>query len=93
MADVPLPDPDAVEAVHAALGAVRHHAADGEEEALSLLAGVGEPVGQRALDDWVDQLTDTVRALAEAAEQHRAALLPFRDRRDVRTVDRVEDVR
>lgn len=74
MADVPLPDPRTVATVRAALDAVRRHAIDSEDEALCVLAVVGEPMAQQALDDWIDQFADTLRAMSTAAEEHRETL-------------------
>jgi len=70
---VPLrPDPSRAGAVLARLDALRAAAGEAEEDVLACLVVTGEPRPQRVLDDWLDQVADTLRALGEEA----AALTP-----------------
>ncbi len=65
---VPLgPDPARAQEARAGLAALRDIAVDGEDDVLAALAVTGEPAAQRVLDDWLDQVADTLRALGEAA--------------------------
>jgi hypothetical protein len=57
-----------------ALDALRARAAAVEEDLLAGLAVLGEPLPQRAVDDWVDQVVDTLRAVAEEAGTQRELL-------------------
>ena len=63
------PDPEPARAVLARLDAVRAAVASGEEDVLASLVVTGEPRPQRVLDDWLDQVADTLRALGEAADR------------------------
>ena len=60
-------DPTAVTDVLGVLAGLRDRCTAVEDDLFGALAVLGEPVGQRRLDDWVDQAADTVRALAEEA--------------------------
>ncbi|HMM93992.1 hypothetical protein, partial [Phycicoccus sp.] len=74
------PDPAHVATVAARLVALRTLAADGEDDLLASLVVTGEPRAQRVLDDWVDQVADSLRALGEAADELAAGLAPHRPR-------------
>ena len=63
------PDPEPARAVLAELEALRTAVLQGEEDVLSSLVVTGEPGPQRVLDDWLDQVADTLRALGEAADR------------------------
>jgi hypothetical protein len=68
VAGVPLrPDPSRAGAVLARLDALRAAAGEAEEDVLACLVVTGEPRPQRVLDDWLDQVAETARALDEAA--------------------------
>ena len=62
------PDPMRAAAVLARLDAVRSLVAEAEDDVLAALVVTGEPHAQRVLDDWLDQVADTLRALGESAE-------------------------
>ncbi|MGL4177179.1 MAG: hypothetical protein ACRCSN_14000 [Dermatophilaceae bacterium] len=62
------PDPALASAALARLQALREVAAVGEDDILSCLVVTGEPVPQRVLDDWVDQVADTLRAIGETVD-------------------------
>lgn len=65
---VPLgPDPALARAAADALFALRDRVADAEDDVLSSLVVTGEPRPQRVLDDWLDQVADTLRAVGETA--------------------------
>ncbi|PKW27145.1 hypothetical protein [Phycicoccus duodecadis] len=68
------PDPERARAALAALDAVREVAATGEDDVLACLVVTGEPAAQRVLDDWLDQVADTLRALGETADELALAL-------------------
>ena len=61
------PDPSRAGAVLAQLHGLRAAAVEAEEDVLACLVVTGEPRPQRVLDDWLDQVADTARALAEVA--------------------------
>lgn len=61
------PDPSRAGAVLARLDALRAGVTDAEDDVLACLVVTGEPRPQRVLDDWLDQVADTVRALGERA--------------------------
>jgi hypothetical protein len=66
--EVPLrPDPSRAGAVLAQLDALRAAVTAAEEDVLACLVVTGEPRPQRVLDDWLDQVADTLRALDERA--------------------------
>lgn len=65
---VPLgPDPALARAAADALFALRDRVTDAEDDVLSSLVVTGEPRPQRVLDDWLDQVADTLRAVGETA--------------------------
>lgn len=67
--DVPLgPDPARVRAALDRVQALRDVAAIGEDDLLACLVVTGEPAPQRTLDDWVDQVADTLRAISETVD-------------------------
>lgn len=68
------PDPERARAALAALDDVRGVVTAGEDDVLSCLVVTGEPAAQRVLDDWLDQVADTLRALAETAGELAVAL-------------------
>jgi len=61
------PDPSRAGAVLARLDGLRAAVAAGEDDVLVCLVVTGEPRPQRVLDDWLDQVADTLRALGETA--------------------------
>ncbi|HSO64731.1 MAG TPA: hypothetical protein VLQ78_06485 [Ornithinibacter sp.] len=61
------PDPSRAGAVLARLDDLRAAVAAAEDDVLACLVVTGEPRPQRVLDDWLDQVADTLRALGEAA--------------------------
>ncbi|KAF0835501.1 hypothetical protein [Ornithinibacter aureus] len=61
------PDPALARAAADALFALRERVADAEDDVLSSLVVTGEPRPQRVLDDWLDQVADTLRAVGETA--------------------------
>ena len=68
--EVPLgPDPERARAVLARLDALRATVTAAEDEILACLVVTGEPRPQRVLDDWLDQVADTLRALGDVAEE------------------------
>jgi hypothetical protein len=50
------------------LDALRDLVEAAEDDVLACLVVTGEPRSQRVLDDWLDQVADTLRALGEAAD-------------------------
>ena len=66
------PDPELAREAVARLEALRVTVTSGEDDVLACLVVTGEPRPQRVLDDWLDQVADTLRALGEEA----AALSP-----------------
>jgi hypothetical protein len=67
--DVPLgPDPERARAVLARLDDLRATVAAAEDEILACLVVTGEPRPQRVLDDWLDQVADTLRAVGDVAD-------------------------
>ena len=61
------PDPELARAAVAQLGALRATVTAAEDDVLACLVVTGEPRPQRVLDDWLDQVADTLRALGEQA--------------------------
>lgn len=68
------PDPGRARAARGRLDALREVLADVEDEVLACLVVTGEPGPQRVLDDWLDQVADTTRALGESAAEVSLAL-------------------
>ncbi len=64
----PGPDPHRAGTVLAHLDDLRRAVAGGEDDVLACLVVTGEPGPQRVLDDWLDQVADTLRALGEVAD-------------------------
>lgn len=60
-------DPVLARALLSQLDALRATVLAGEDDVLACLVVTGEPRPQRVLDDWLDQVTDTLRALGETA--------------------------
>lgn len=78
MEDVPLaPDPALAATARAALGRLGERAAGAEDELLATLLVTGDPRAQRVVDDWVDQVADTLRALVDRAEELDAELARY----------------
>ena len=61
------PDPELARAAVARLDALRAAVTAAEDDVLACLVVTGEPRPQRVLDDWLDQVADTLRALGEQA--------------------------
>ena len=61
------PDPERARAALEQLDALRATVASAEDDVLACLVVTGEPRPQRVLDDWLDQVADTLRALGEEA--------------------------
>ena len=61
------PDPSRAGAAIARLDGLRAAVAAAEDDVLACLVVTGEPRPQRVLDDWLDQVADTLRAAGEAA--------------------------
>lgn len=59
-------DPHLARGVVSRLQALRAAVAAAEDDVLACLVVTGEPRPQRVLDDWLDQVVDTLRALGEA---------------------------
>ncbi len=66
------PDPQLARAALERLDALRATVSAAEDDVLACLVVTGEPRPQRVLDDWLDQVADTLRALGE----HAADLTP-----------------
>ncbi|MEO5608161.1 MAG: hypothetical protein ABIQ61_00750 [Ornithinibacter sp.] len=60
-------DPVLASALVSQLDTLRAMVLAGEDDVLACLVVTGEPRPQRVLDDWLDQVTDTLRALGETA--------------------------
>ena len=81
------PDPELAGAVVARLEALRATVTAAEDDVLACLVVTGEPRPQRVLDDWFDQVADTLRAIGERAADLSPGVARFVDgpaRRDVR---------
>ena len=61
------PDLELARAAVARLDALRATVTSAEDDVLACLVVTGEPRPQRVLDDWLDQVADTLRALGEQA--------------------------
>jgi hypothetical protein len=75
----PGPDPALARAAVESLLALRESVADAEDDMLACLVVTGEPRPQRVLDDWLDQVADTLRALGETASDLSPALARYAD--------------
>ncbi|MGL5817795.1 MAG: hypothetical protein ACRCYR_09555 [Phycicoccus sp.] len=62
------PDPAQARAALARLQSLREVATAGEDDVLGCLVVTGEPGPQRVLDDWLDQVADTLRAIGETVD-------------------------
>ena len=71
------PDPERARAAVAQLDALRDTVTAAEDDVLACLVVTGEPGPQRVLDDWLDQVADTLRALGETAADLTPALSRF----------------
>lgn len=61
-----------------------------EDSLLSCLVVMGEPDAQAAVDGWIDQVVDLLRAVDEVTEQHQSTLVRSSTRRgDKESVERV----
>jgi hypothetical protein len=56
-------------AVVTALARVRRTGLDLADDLLTHLPDLGDPLTQRAVDGWVEQAADTLRAVAESVEE------------------------
>jgi hypothetical protein len=75
---VPLaPDPELARAALTQLDALRDTVAAAEDDVLACLVVTGEPRPQRVLDDWLDQVADTLRAIGETAADLSPALARY----------------
>ena len=63
------PDPERARAALEQLDALRDAVTSAEDDVLACLVVTGEPRPQRVLDDWLDQVADTLRALGEQAAE------------------------
>ena len=59
------PDPQLARAALERLDGLRATVRAAEDDVLACLVVTGEPRPQRVLDDWLDQVADTMRALDE----------------------------
>lgn len=71
------PDPERANDALAQLDTLRATVTAAEDDVLACLVVTGEPGPQRVLDDWLDQVADTLRALGEAAADLSPALSRF----------------
>ena len=71
------PDPERARAVLARLDDLRATVATAEDDILACLVVTGEPRPQRVLDDWLDQVADTLRALGDVADELAPPLARF----------------
>jgi len=79
---VPRPvDTPALTEVSAVLEGLSETAARVEDDLLACLVVMGEPDPQRAVDAWVDQVVDLLRAVDEVTSQHRSTLSRVSTRR------------
>ena len=61
------PDPQLARVALDRVAALRATVSAAEDDVLACLVVTGEPRPQRVLDDWLDQVADTLRALDEQA--------------------------
>ena len=71
-----MPDPDQRDSPHEGsvtpedvLPILAERTLHAEDDLFSVIPILGEPVGQRLLDDWVDQAVDLLRAIGESASE------------------------
>ncbi|MEO7422161.1 MAG: hypothetical protein ABIU87_07190 [Ornithinibacter sp.] len=67
-------DPVLARGVLSQLDTLRATVVAAEDDVLACLVVTGEPRPQRVLDDWLDQVTDTLRALGETASDITSSL-------------------
>ena len=67
-------DPHDARVVLDRLDEVRATVTAAEDDVLACLVVTGEPGAQRVLDDWLDQVADTLGALGEVADDLAATL-------------------
>ena len=68
------PDPELARAAVDRLDDLCATVTAAEDDVLACLVVTGEPRPQRVLDDWLDQVADTLRALGEQAADLSSAL-------------------
>ena len=78
------PDPELARAAVARLDALRASVTAAEDDVLACLVVTGEPRPQRVLDDWLDQVADTLRAIGEQAADLSPTLARFAAAPDAR---------
>ena len=61
------PDPQLARVALDRVAALRATVSAAEDDVLACLVVTGEPRPQRVLDDWLDQVADTLRALGDQA--------------------------
>ena len=71
------PDPERAREVIARLDDLRVTVTAAEDEILACLVVTGEPRPQRVLDDWLDQVADSLRALGDVADRLRPPLARY----------------
>ena len=71
------PDPERARAVVARLDGLREVVAAAEDDVLACLVVTGEPRAQRVLDDWLDQVADSLRAVGVTADALRPPLARY----------------
>lgn len=71
------PDPELAHAVLVQLDGLRATVTASEDDVLACLVVTGEPRPQRVLDDWLDQVADSLRALGEQAADLSPGLVRF----------------
>ncbi len=74
------PDPQLARVALDRVAALRATVCAAEEDVLACLVVTGEPRPQRVLDDWLDQVADTLRALGEQAADLSPALARHAER-------------
>lgn len=82
------PDPTRAADLLARLDALRALTTEAEDDVLASLVVTGEPRAQRVLDDWLDQVADTLRALGAGADALAPVLSRFATGRTTETSDR-----
>ena len=73
------PAPERARATLEQLDALRAAVTSAEDYVLACLVVTGEPRPQRVLDDWLDQVADTLRAIGEQAADLSPTLARFAD--------------
>lgn len=79
------PEPPSLSGVSTALDGLSDTIARVEDDLLASLVVMGESDPQRAVDGWVDQVVDLLRAVDEVAGQHRTTLALAQSRAGART--------